>query len=180
MKTTVTPTQAELQALLDYDPVSGTLTWKNRPESMFKTASASLTWNKRFAGKPAFTAKRDDGYFGGSINYTNYLAHRIIFKYLHGYDPVQVDHDDRDRSNNAANNLVDASAMTNSQNSKLYSNNTSGTVGVHWSKKEKRWIASITLNYKNKRLGAFIDIQDAILVRSAAEKQQGFHPNHGK
>ncbi len=173
------PDQNELHMLLDYNPMTGVLLWKERPTTAFKTAAAGLTWNKRFAGKQAFTAMRPDGYYGGAINYTNYLAHRVIFKYLHGYDPDQVDHDDRDRSNNKAENLIDASATSNSRNSKLYSNNTSGTVGVYWSSKEQRWIASITINYIHKRLGAFKDINDAIQTRSAAEKLHNFHPNHG-
>lgn len=179
MKTTALPSQAQLHQLLDYDPTTGKLGWKDRPLTDFKTSSAGLTWNKRFAGKPAFTSMRPDGYYGGAINYINYLAHRVIFKYLHDYEPAQIDHDDRNRSNNSATNLIDASATSNSKNCKLYVNNTSGTVGVYWSTKEQRWISNITINYVNKRLGAFKNINDAIQARSAAEKLHNFHPNHG-
>lgn len=179
MKTLPLPTQAELHRLLDYNPTTGELTWKPRPVESFKRPADCLTWNKRFAGKPALKCLRADGYYGGAINYVNYLAHRIIFKYLHGYEPDQIDHADHNRTNNAAINLIDATATTNSRNSKLYSNNTSGTVGVYWSTKEQRWIANITVNYVNKRLGAFKDINDAIQARSASEKLHNFHPNHG-
>lgn len=180
MKLTKIPSQKELHDLLDYDPITGFLKWKQRPASMFKTYSASLTWNKRFAGKPAFTALRPDGYYSGAINYINYLAHRIIFKYLHGYDPDQVDHDNRDRKDNSAKNLIDSSAKNNSKNSKLYSNNTSGKTGVNWSKKENRWIASITIDYSTIRIGSFMNINDAVKAREDAELKHNFHPNHGK
>lgn len=147
---------------------------------MFATKKAALTWNKRFAGREAFTSLRSDGYKGGSINGVNYLAHRIIFKMVHGYDPDQVDHDNRNRSDNREQNLIDASATKNSQNSKLYQNNTSGHAGVIWDKVRNKWRAEITINGKIKSLGRFTNINAAIAARQQAEQQYGFHPNHGR
>lgn len=179
MKTRSLPTQQELLNLLSYNPTTGKLLWKVRDAAMFKTTSAALTWNKRFAGKEAFTTKRSDGYFGGSINYVNYLAHRVIYKMVHNSEPEQIDHDDRDRSNNRVGNLVDSSATKNSRNCKLFSNNTSGQMGVSWDAARSKWIASITVNYVVTHLGRFTDLQDAIAARKAAEIQHNFHPSHG-
>lgn len=179
MKTTVLPTQQELNALLHYETSTGKLFWKPRGVSLFKTPSAALTWNKRFANKEAFTAKRPDGYLGGSINYVNYLAHRVVYKMAFDTEPEQIDHDDRDRSNNRLSNLIDSSAKKNSQNSKLYSSNTSGHVGVSWDAKRGKWQANITVDCKLTFLGRFDDLQDAIAARKAAELQHNFHPNHG-
>lgn len=179
MKTTSLPTQQELLNLLSYNPTTGKLLWKVRDAGMFKTASAALTWNKRFAGKEAFTAKRSDGYFGGSINYVNYLAHRVIYKMVHNSEPEQIDHDDRDRSNNRVSNLIDSSATKNSRNCKLFSNNTSGHTGVRWDAERNKWMAGIGVAKKFIFLGRFDDLQDALAARKAAEIQHNFHPQHG-
>lgn len=180
MKNAPIPDQATLKSLLDYDPQSGKLFWKSRPESTFATKKAGLTWNKRFAGQEAFTALRPDGYLGGSINAVNYLAHRIIFKLVHGYDPDQIDHENRDRADNRQHNLIDKNATGNSRNSKLYGNNTSGHAGVIWDKSRSCWRADITIGGRLQYLGRFKDINDAIAARQLAEQQHGFHPNHGR
>jgi hypothetical protein len=180
MKTAPIPDQATLHELLTYDPVTGKLYWKARDIRTFTSASRGATWNKRFAGKEAFTTLRPDGYYGGSIHYVNYLAHRIIFKWLHGYDPDQVDHDDRDRTNNRPANLIDASAEDNSKNCKLFSSNTSGFMGVSWDSRRNAWKAQIKTSGKDIYLGRFEDINDAIDARQRAEIRHGFHPNHGK
>lgn len=180
MKKTPIPSQATLHRVLDYNPQTGKLFWKSRPLSSFPSPRIGGTWNSRFAGKEAFTALRKDGYRGGAIFGDNYLAHRIIFKMLHGYDPDQVDHDNRDRSDNRPHNLVDASATINSQNSKLYSNNTSGYAGVTWNKERGKWLAQIVINGRPIYLGRFEDINDAISARQHAEQRYGFHHNHGR
>ena len=179
MKKTQIPSQAELHELLEYDPISGKLFWKTRPIEKFQAPRIGRTWNTRFAGKEALSALRKDGYLGGAINYTNYLAHRVIFKMLHGYDPDQVDHDNRNRTDNRPHNLIDGSATDNSRNCKLYRNNSSGFVGVHWDKSRHKWVAAITVAGKMKHLGRFEDINDALEARQKAEQHHNFHPNHG-
>lgn len=179
MKKRELPDQNTLKSLLDYDPLSGKLFWKYRDKSYFAREADMLTWNTRFGGKEAFTAQDDKGYYRGSLLSKNYLAHRIIFKYIHGYDPDQIDHRDQNPSNNSELNLIDASAITNSQNSKLYSTNSSGTTGVTWDKSRNKWLVSITLNYRHKYIGRFENLEDAVSARKAAELQYGFSPNHG-
>jgi hypothetical protein len=180
MKTTPLPAQTRLHELLSYDLQTGKLYWKSRDIREFATERAAKTWNKRFAGKEAFTAVRADGYFGGAINSINYLAHRVIFMMLHGYEPEQIDHDNRDRSDNRPGNLVDSNATHNSRNAKRYSNNTSGHTGITWDKSRQSWITQITVQGENKHLGRFPDINDAIEARRNAEAAYGFHKNHGK
>lgn len=53
--------------------------------------------------------------------------------------------------------------------SKLSSVNTSGAKGVYWHKGASSWTASITVKGKNVYLGLFINKQDAIDARKAAE-----------
>ena len=49
--------------------------------------------------------------------------------------------------------------------------NTSGVVGVSWNKKQNRWIAFITKDYKRQWLGSFVSIDDAIAARKLAETE---------
>lgn len=180
MRTAPLPTQARLTQLFKYDPSTGKLYWNTRPVWEFKSVSASLTWNRRFAGKEAFTATRPDGYRCGSIDYKMYQAHRIIYKMVYDAEPEQIDHLDRNRSNNAITNLAASSAQENSKNSQKYSSNTSGHVGVSWDTVRRKWTAQIRVNYKVINLGRFMNIDDAIAARAAAEVKYNFNPNHGK
>ena len=91
---------------------------------------------------------------------------------FHGIDPLEklVDHIDGDKSNNKINNLRLASKSENGRNRvNLPSNNTSGVIGVCWDKKAKKWKAFIMINGKQKHLGYFINIEDAIKARKEAE-----------
>lgn len=50
-------------------------------------------------------------------------------------------------------------------------NNTSGTKGVHWCKRDKKWIAQIRINYKTIKLGRFNSIKEAIDARKKGEEK---------
>lgn len=167
------PTQTELQALLNYNPKTGTLTWKPRPDSV-------RGWNTRHAGKPAFTAKDRKGYFVGAIYCTNYRAARVIFKLHHGIDAEQVDHIDGDRSNNKISNLRAVTHQQNQQNMKRSTRNTSGVTGVSWNTGKSRWDAKISVNGKTVLIGRFTDFNEAVAARKERERELGYHPNHGR
>ena len=107
-------------------------------------------------------------------------AHRVIWKMIYGTEPDQIDHDDRNRSNNRLKNLHAATVVTNQQNTKKSSNNTSGVTGVSFDRVDGKWLAAIGIGGKRKTLGRFKDKEDAIKARQDAEKLYGFHPNHGK
>lgn len=174
------PSQETLKTLLDYDPLTGVLTWRDRPRELFPTDRAHKTWNARYAGKPAFTAVDRKGYLVGAINDINFRAARVIFKWVHDIDPIQVDHEDGDRQNNRLLNLRDVSGQQNQMNMKTPSNNTSGHIGVVWDASRSRWAARIKHQGKHIHLGRFIDMKDAIAARKAAEAKYGFHQNHGR
>jgi hypothetical protein len=48
-----------------------------------------------------------------------------------------------------------------------------GYKGIHWNEKTKTFIASVTINKKNKYLGSFIAIEGAIYAVKKAEKALG-------
>lgn len=117
------------------------------------------------------------------IKYKNYVSHRLIWVYFNGDIPagMQIDHLDHNKKNNRIENLRLVSFCENCKNLPLRKDNKSGCVGVKWEKRyKKRWVAEITVNKKNIYLGSFINKQDAINARKAAEIKYGFHANHGK
>ena len=82
-----------------------------------------------------------------------------------------VDHIDRDKLNNRISNLRYATDSENGQNKSMQSNNTSGAIGVCWSKNRKKWLVQIRINCVQKHLGYFTNKEDAIAARQNAEIQ---------
>ena len=166
-------TQSLLQSLLDYDPETGVLTWKHRPD-------ATKTWNTRYAGTRAFGCVNKHGYHVGAINDKLQRACRVIWIYVHGYEPTQVDHINGIRTDDRLENLRNVSGKDNQKNMKRATNNKSGVTGVSWNAEKNKWDAAITCDGVRYALGRFTDIKDAIAIRKQAESDYGFHPNHGR
>lgn len=172
MKINELPSTEYLLLRFEFDKDTGTLTWKKY---------SGWTLNKRQAGKRAGCVTTCDGkkYIKIYLDGKFYYAHRIIFKMFNGYDPERIDHIDGDGLNNNLSNIRDVSHLENYKNVKLRSDNTSGTVGVTWSKQRKRWCAQIRVNNVQIPLGRFVNLEDAIKARQNAEEKYNFHPNHG-
>ena len=98
-------TQSEIWESFDYNPLTGELRWKvNRPR------------RPPLIGKQAGCIA-SDGYRVVRYNNQTYKAHRIIYQFIHGKLPTHtIDHADRDRSNNAVNNLSDKTMVEQAQN----------------------------------------------------------------
>ncbi len=56
-------TQETVRELLDYDPDTGLLTWKERDVKWFKNEHASKVWNAKYANKEAFTYTNKERFF---------------------------------------------------------------------------------------------------------------------
>jgi hypothetical protein len=110
-----------------------------------------------------------------------YQAHRVAWLLQTGSWPKGfIDHINGVRDDNRIENLRDVSSRENQMNSKMNSRNTSGVVGVVWRWKTKTWEASIKVFGKRIHLGNYADISHAAAARKSAEKEHGFHPNHGR
>lgn len=170
-----------LHQLLICDPETGTLTWRVRALEFFKCERDCNAWNSTWAGKPALASDTGSGYLSGAILGEHYRAHRVIWAMHYGYwPPDEIDHDNRVKNDNRISNLVLATHIENRKNFPLSTRNTSGIVGVYWTKANLKWLASIGVDRKLIHLGYFDYKPDAIAARKAAEVQYGFHPNHGK
>lgn len=176
-----------LQSLLRYEPDTGKLFWRVRDASWFrdtpnKTAHQHCNWwNKRFAGKEAFTAPGVENCRCGRVLGVGLYAHRVIWAMVHGVWPPEVDHEDGDRSNNRLRNLRAADHQSNMQNKAVYRNSKSGVHGVSRDATGLRWHARITVNKRQRHLGTFATKDEAIAARRSAEREAGgFHSNHGR
>ena len=88
----------QLGSLLHYQPTTGALIWKERPNVVAQ-------WNTRFAGKRAGSLTKE-GYVQITINGWVYRAHRVAYLLKTGAWPtVELDHRDGNRSNNKWRNL---------------------------------------------------------------------------
>lgn len=176
------PSIETLHKLLSVDYVAGILTWRVRSAEFFGGMSQKQgeAWNRRYAGKQAFTSMLSNGYYQGVILGEHYLAHCVIFAMGNGaWSKDEVDHENHIRSDNAFENLREASRQQQSKNRSLFSNNKSGHVGVSWYKITNRWRAAIMIDGKQITLGYFKDINDAVAAREKASAEADYHANHG-
>jgi hypothetical protein len=176
------PPQAELRQLFDYDAKSGELRWKQRDVSLFadKVQSAAhnaAIWNAKNAGRVACSMTAN-GYLETTVFRRRLLAHRVIWKWVHGVDPDDIDHINGDPADNRLENLRNVSHVTNGRNLSRRSNNTSGVTGV--SRHKDKWVARICPSRRTIYLGLYDSFDDAVAARRAAEVKLGFHPNHGR
>lgn len=179
------PPQSELLRLLDYDPETGALLWKARPESDFypvgKRSAAFMAahWKSNRAGKSA-GAKRADGYATVMIGGSAYKIHRVIWKIATGEEPVEIDHINGNMADNRLSNLRSIERGLNMRNRALYANNKSGFPGVEFHKRDKVWIAKIGVGNGQVHLGSFPTKDEAIACKMGAQVILDYHANHGR
>jgi hypothetical protein len=146
-------TQARLKELLHYDPETGHFTWR---------VSRSRTPAGSRAGTPG-----SNGYTNIGIDGVLRLAHRLAFLYMTGALPPEVDHINRDKSDNRWANLRPASRRENEGNKGLLSNNTSGHRGVSWYKRTRKWSAKGKRDGRQIHLGYFDTLEEAAAAAQA-------------
>ena len=172
-------TQAYLRDCLDYSPESGKFTWKTRPDEHFISPDRARSWNTKFAGKVAGSTD-GRGYREIKINDRHLKAHRIAWILMNGVAPDQIDHINGNRSDNRISNLRNVTKAENDRNRATSSANTSGVMGVSWRKSASKWQAQIKIDRRTIHLGYFDDFHIAVATRKRAERDYGFHRNHGR
>lgn len=140
-------------------------------------------WNSTMSGKEAgheFTTSGGTKSKQVRINNISYYVHRVIFKLVYGEEPNLIDHINGDPTDNRIENLRSVTNQENSKNSKRFNTNTSGVVGVSWSKVMLAWEAYIWHNSKKINLSYYPSIEEAAIIRKDAERQYSYHENHGR
>lgn len=170
-----------LRDVLDYNPTTGKLYWKERGVELFSSSRFQRRWNTRYAGKEALTTKCSFGYLYGAVFYVSISAHLAAWVIHHGKFPInEIDHINGNKSDNRICNLRDVTHKENGRNQSLSTRNTSNIQGVSWHKRHSMWQASIRVDGKTKYLGIFKNKEEAAHARKLAVKKNGFHENHGK
>lgn len=173
-------TQEVVRELLDYDPETGLLTWRERDLKWFRSTSgrnaehAMKQWNLRYARRVAFNVPNGNGYLCGSLAGKKYFAHRIIYLWVTGEWPNVIDHIDGRRDNNRIMNLINGDDVTNSKN-KI---NLSRSRGVSFHKASGKYAAYTSEKGKTIYLGLFETEQEAFAAYVKAAKAAGFTDRH--
>lgn len=122
--------------------------------------------------------KHQDGYLrtyigcrenGGHI----YKLMHVMVMELEGFicsQNEEIDHINGKPNDNRFENLRIASHGENMKNVKLPYNNISGYKGVYYSKRERKWKATIRINKRQKHLGTFDTKDEAVVARLRAEE----------
>jgi hypothetical protein len=138
-----------------------------------------LWWTVKSSGRDL---NKPAGYMNGNyrqvcVNGIYYYAHRLIWMYVHGYMPEnQIDHINRNGSDNRIKNLREVTPSCNTRNTGMLKNNKSGIKGVVWNRRSKKWVARVEVNCKSLYLGMYDEKLDAAFARWSAEREYGF-PN---
>ena len=152
-----------LRELLEYNPETGELRWKNK--SNVKSSRSKIG---ELAGSP-----QKNGYSKIQINNRQYLNHRICWALYYGEDPYPfiVDHIEGVEKGDGIANLRLATDSENIINAKKNKRNTSGFRGVYFKRATKRWFVQCRFNGSTKTLGTYDCKEDAITARLNFERE---------
>lgn len=163
-----------IRQLLDYNPETGELVWKER-KLRPGLERIDKGWNKRFAGKKVSDRFHRHGHSQIGIHCKNFMTHRVVWAHYYDVWPIHdLDHINGKPADNRIANLREATASENLCNAKIRVNNTSGVKGVSWSKSSNKWYSYITKNKKMMAIGLFDSFDEAVAARRQAE-----HKFHG-
>lgn len=158
---------ADMLLKVQYDPVTGKLTWKVRVAQRSRV------------GDFAFNHLTKRGYRTGSFLNKNYLAHRVAWAIYHkNWPDGEIDHINGVMDDNRIDNLRVVNRYRNCQNTKIHSNNSSGYKGVNWHKASRSWVSRITCNGVRYDLGSFSCPQEA--YDSYCRASEELHGEYGR
>lgn len=133
-------TVERLKELVRYEPETEKLFWKDRDSKAF---------NSKYSGKEIKGSKDHKGYLQFSVDKITVKLHRVKWALHYGYWPKEdLDHINRDISDNSISNLRECSRKENSWNRGHRSNSTSGYLGVTLHKASNKYQYQIMCNGK--------------------------------
>ena len=109
-----------------------------------------------YEGKQGYLLSRIDGRLT--------RLHRLI---MNADSDIQVDHKDRNTSNNRKSNLRFATNAQNQMNKLPGDRNKSGKRGVFWREDRQKWLVRVS----HTHIGMYSDFDEAVAAREKAEKE---------
>ena len=141
-----TITQEYLRQVFDYDQ-AGHLIWKRKDRGV------------KLGQKAGHITK--DGYYLIRLDKVLYKGHRLIWLWHNGEWPLdELDHIDNNPSNNAIENLRNATKQQNMRNRGPNKNNALNIKNIHWDKAKKKFV----VQFDGKFMKRFKTLEEAILV----------------
>lgn len=137
-----------LKSALNFDPQTGIFTWKRQ-----------LASNCIIGHEAGYI--NSCGYRDISLNGVAYKAHRLAWFITYGTWPDLIDHIDTDKANNAISNLREATTSENSRNQSTNSRNISGSRGVSWHSRTRKWRVKIRREGIEYYGGSYRSLADA-------------------
>lgn len=164
-----------------YEPATGRLLCAIRKDEgaarRTRDRERAISWNANVFGKPVGCLDKTRGYLIVGIGRQNYFAHRIIWKLVHGIDPVgDIDHINGVRTDNRLANLRIASPALNARNKRTTVRSKTGVRGVY--KYGERFLAMVKEQGAFKRLGSFLTLEEAAAARMKHDAANGFTARH--
>jgi HNH endonuclease/AP2 domain len=145
---------------------------------------SSLTWivtrGRIRAGSIAGSVNCVTGYWRIKHNHKNLQAHRVVW-YLHHQEwpSHEIDHINGNKNDNRIENLRIATRSQNLRNQSTPKKNKSGHKNVSFDPAKNKWLVRLSVNGKNKSIGRFAEISDAINAAIAARnKYHGSFARH--
>ena len=146
-----------VRLLFDYDPQTGIFTRRVTRGNMRRGSEAGHL--------------RSDGYVIVAVDRKYILGHHLAVLYMTGEFPTsQWDHKDRNRSNNAWDNLRPASPLLNSANRGVRGDSRCGIKGIR--QKGRKWRASISVDGRRASLGYFSSPEEASNAYALAARER--------
>lgn len=134
---------SEISKLIDYSEDTGLFLWKKRDKPSF---------DSRFAGKLVGYCDKD-GYLVVVFKKKSIRLHRLAWYISKGVIPNEIDHINRDKTDNRISNLRECTRSENMQNIGLRRDNSSGFKGVGWCSSANKFRARCLIDGKRKTVG---------------------------
>lgn len=121
-KKRVLPSAETLREFLEYNPITGNLTWKDRGLQHFGSRQDMNAWNARMAGTKAGALKTQNKAYGPyhvyqiRVSGVLHYSHRIAWKIMTGEEPpLHLSHKNGDGTDNSWENIIERITARNSQ-----------------------------------------------------------------
>ena len=111
--------------------------------------------------------KNNNGYYIVNLSKNNirktFLIHRLVgFAFIpNPQNLTEIDHIDRNKTNNSISNLRWISKSNNNRNRPKFKNSLSKYIGVYFHKARGKYVATIRINDKQKHIGYYEKEEDA-------------------